>query len=324
MKISDVVSKIIKSHGKESLVMDKIDIERVSSGSLAFDIALGGGYPVGRIVSIVGMESGGKSTIALHLCAEIQKQGKKVVYIDAEHAMDIYYAQKLGVDVDVEAKDPNFYLSQPDNAEMAISMIVDFLDADEVGLIVLDSVASLVPKARLAGDVGDAKMALVARLLSEWCPVIANKASKNNCIVLMLNQYRERPGVMFGSPIYEPSSGSIKFYASQRIEVARCGQNKDADDTVISNKTRIKVLKNKVAPPFKTAEFNIVFNVGIDKFQEIIDFSVEMGIIKKSGSWFSYGETRLGQGINSVIELLTDNTELFNEIKTKVLSKIKE
>lgn len=321
--LKNIVKDIEKQFGKEALVGENVDIEKVSSGCLSIDLALGGGFPKGRVIELVGMESSGKSSLALHLISEVQKEGKVAVYIDSEHALDPEYAKNLGVDVDVTKENPLFYLSQPDNAEMALSLAVKFLESNEVGVLVIDSVAALVPKARIAGEVGDAKMALVARLMSEWLPVIAAKAKKTNCIVLAINQYRERPGVMYGSPLYAPGGSALKFYASQRIEIARCGQNKDGDE-VISNKTRIKVIKNKVAVPFKTTEFAIVFGKGIDKFQDIIDIAVELDVIKKAGSWFSYGETRLGQGMNAVITIMEDNPELFEEIRNKVIDKISE
>lgn len=319
--IKSVLAIIEKKFGKEAIVGELIEIERVSSGCLSLDLALGGGYPVGRIIEIRGWESSGKSTIAIHLAAEIQKLGKRVGYIDTEHSIDLFYANALGVDVDITAKDPQFVLSQPSSGEEAMGIAREMANSGAFGLIVIDSVAGLVPKALINGEVGDQKMGLVARLMSSWIPALVAPANQNGCIICFISQYREKIGVMYGSPTTTTGGNALKFYASQIIEVARVGQVKDGEE-VLANKTRAKVLKNKVATPFKQAHFNIVFGEGIDKFADILDLAVESEIIKKSGSWYTYGEIKLGQGSQKVNELFKDNPELFEEVEGKVKEEL--
>jgi recombination protein RecA len=315
--LKDIISNIENRFGKESIASNKVEVERVSSGSIHLDLALGGGYPKGRIIELMGWESSGKSSLALHLAAEVQKLGKKVAYIDVEQALDLFYAEKLGVDVDIEAKDPNFFLSQPDSGEDAIEIAREFAKSSEIGLVVIDSVSALIPRAVLQGEAGDQKMGLVARLMSQWTPTLLSVAKRSGCIIVYISQYREKIGIVYGSNVTTTGGNALKFYASQRIEVARAGQNKNGDE-VISNKTKCKVVKNKVSSPFKIAEFNIVFGEGIDKLAEIIDIAVELDIIKKSGSWYSYDETKLGQGAENVKTILKDNPESFEEIEEKV------
>ena len=319
--IKSVLATIEKKFGKESLVGELVEIEKVSSGCLSLDVALGGGYAVGRVIEVRGWESSGKSTIALHLAAEIQKGGGRVGYVDTEHALDLFYANQLGVDVDITAEDPKFVLSQPDCGEDALGIVNEMVKSGEFKLIVVDSVAGLVPKALIQGEVGDKKIGLIAQLMSQWTPIIVTSAHNNDCIVCYISQYREKIGVMFGSSTTTTGGNALKFYASQIIEVARIGQEKDGEE-VLANKTRVKVLKNKVAPPFKKAEFDIVFGEGINFIADVLDLAAELEIVKKSGSWFSYGETKLGQGRAGVITLLKDNPELFEEIEGKVKNEL--
>lgn len=316
IKVSDVVKNVEKRFGKEAIVGGKVEVEFVSSGSLGLDIALGGGYAKGRIVELFGWESSGKSTLALHLAAEIQALGKKVVYVDMENALDVYYAEALGVNISFD-ENSNFILSQPDDGETAMEIVREFLKSEEVGLIVIDSVSALLPKAVIQGEAGDAKIGLQARLMSSMLPTLLQNAKKNNTIVLFINQLREKIGVMFGNPQTTMGGKALGFYASQRLEVARCGQEKDGDE-VTANKTRVKVVKNKVAPPFKKCEFLIEFGTGIDKIDELINLGVDYSVIKKSGSWYSYGDVKLGQGVVGVKAILEDNPELYEEIKSKV------
>ena len=316
MKLNDVLANIEKKLGKDIIVGNKIEVEFVSSGSIGLDFALGGGYAKGRVIELYGWESSGKTTLALHLAAEIQKLGGTVAYIDMEQAMDLEYAENLGVEIDFDSKD-KFLLSQPENGEQALELVRELLKADKVQLIVFDSVGALNPKAKLQGDIGDAKMGLEARLMSSTLPMLISDAKKTGCIILFINQKREKIGIMFGNPETTMGGNALKFYASQRLDVSRFGQEKDGDE-VTANKTRVKVVKNKVAPPFKKAEFNIEFGVGIDKVAELVDLAVECEIIKKSGSWYSYGDTKLGQGSAGVKSILQDNPELFEEIDKKV------
>lgn len=316
MKVSEVIKAVEKKFGKEAIVGAKVEVEFVSSGSIGLDIAMGGGFAKGRIAEMFGWESSGKSTLALTLAAEVQKLGKKVVYIDMENALDVYYAEALGVNISFE-EDSNFILSQPDDGETALEIMREFLKSEEVGLIVLDSVGALLPKAVILGEAGDSKMGLAARLMSSMLPTLLQNAKKSGCIVLFINQLREKIGVMFGNPQTTMGGKALGFYASQRLEVARCGQEKDGDE-VVANKTRVKVVKNKVAPPFKKAEFNIEFGSGIDKIAELVDIGVEFSVIKKAGSWYSYNETKLGQGAAGVKSILQDNPELYEEITLKI------
>jgi len=319
--IQSVLDNIDKKFGEGTISRKLIDVPRVSSGCLSLDLALGGGYPNGRIIEIMGWESSGKSTLALHLAAEVQKLGKRVGYIDTEHSLDLFYASQLGVNVDIESTDPKFVMSQPDNGEQAMEVARAFINSGEFGLVVIDSVSGLVPKALLQGDVGDVKMATIARLMSQWVPALTSPANKTNCIVLFISQYREKIGVMFGSPITTTGGNALKFYASQRLEISRIGQNKNGDE-ILSNKSRVKVIKNKVSPPFRKAEFDIEFGTGINTIGDVLDLAVELDIVKKAGSWYSYEETKLGQGRQSVIELLKDNPEIVQEVEEKVRKEL--
>jgi len=316
MKVDDVIKNVEKRFGKEIIVGSKIEVEFVSSGSIGLDIAMGGGFAKGRIAELYGWESSGKSTLALTLAAEVQKLGQKVVYIDMENALDVYYAEALGVNISFEPGS-NFILSQPDDGETALELMREFLKSEEVGLIVFDSVGALLPKAVIAGEAGDSKMGLAARLMSSMLPTLLQDCKRSKAVILFINQLREKIGVVFGNPQTTMGGNSLKFYASQRLEIARCGQEKDGDE-VTANRTRVKVVKNKVAPPFKKCEFNIEFGTGIDKIAELVDIAVEFSIIKKSGSWYSYGETKLGQGSNGVKLIMEDNPELLREITIKI------
>lgn len=321
-KFKALLSKVEKEFGKEAIASEIKDIKRVSSGCLSLDIALGGGYAIGRLIEIFGWESSGKTTLALHLAAEVQKSGGRVGYIDTEHALDLFYAASLGVDVDITAEDPKFVLSQPDSGEQAIEITRMFVGSGEFQLVVIDSVAALVPKAVIQGKAGDQKIGLVARLLSQLVPTLVSPAANNDCIVCFINQFREKVGVMYGSPNVTTGGNALKFYTSQRIEVSRVGQGKDKDEVAISNRTRAKIIKNKVSPPHRIAEFSIVFGEGIDFVSDVLEISSELEIVKKSGSWYSYGETKLGQGADNVVLLLKDNPELFEEITNKVKQEI--
>lgn len=286
-------------------------IEKISSGSITLDIKLGGGIPKGRIVEIYGPESSGKTTMALHAIASIQKEGGVALFIDAEHALDTEYAKKIGVDTD------ELIISQPDNGEMALDIAEQALRVSAADIIVIDSVAALVPKAELEGDMGDSKMGLHARLMSQALRKLTGPVAKTNAIVIFINQLRDKIGVMFGNPETTTGGNALKFYASVRLDVRRIGAIKDGDE-IIGNRTKVKVAKNKVAPPFRVAEFDIIYGVGIDKTGEIIDLGVELKIIDKSGSWFSYEGTKLGQGKLNVVALLNDNPELCEEIEAKI------
>ena len=320
MKVSEVIAKIEKRFGREALVGHKIEVEFVSSGSIGLDIAMGGGYAKGRIAELFGWESSGKSTLALTLAAEIQKLGKKVVYIDMENALDVFYAEALGVNISFE-EGSNFILSQPDDGETALEIVREFLKSDEIGLIVIDSVGALLPKAVIMGEAGDAKIGLAARMMSSMLPTLLGDMKRTGCIVLFINQLREKIGVMFGNPQTTMGGKALGFYASQRLEVIKVGQEKDGDEA-IANKTRVKVTKNKVAPPFKKCEFLIEYGTGIDKISELIQIGVDFSVIKKSGSWYSYGECKLGQGAAGVKIILEDNPELLEEIKGKIFETL--
>jgi recombination protein RecA len=316
------IDKIEKDFGKGSVMMmnERADTqgEVISTGSIGLDVALGiGGLPKGRVVEIYGPESSGKTTVAIHVIAEAQKKGGMCAIIDAEHAFDSSYAQKLGVDVD------NLLISQPDYGEQGLEIADRLILSGALDVVVIDSVAALVPKGELEGEMGDSKMGLQARLMSQALRKLTATISKTNTICIFINQLREKIGIMFGNPETTTGGNALKFYASVRLDIRRLAQIKDGDEAV-GNRVKVKVVKNKVAPPFRSAEFDIVFGEGISKTGEIIDMGVELGIVQKSGSWFSYNSDKLGQGRDAVKQLLTDNPELANEIETKIREKIKE
>jgi len=293
-------------------------MEIISTGSIGLDVALGiGGLPRGRVVEIYGPESSGKTTIATHVIAEAQKKGGMCAIIDAEHAFDSGYAKKLGVDVD------NLLISQPDYGEQGLEIADRLILSGALDVVVIDSVAALVPKGELEGEMGDSKMGLQARLMSQALRKLTATISKTNTICIFINQLREKIGVMFGNPETTTGGNALKFYASVRLDIRRMAQIKDGEEAV-GNRVKVKVVKNKVAPPFRSAEFDIVFGEGISKMGEIIDMGVELGIVQKSGSWFSYGPDKLGQGRDAVKDLLRDNPELATEIENKIREKIKE
>ncbi len=315
------LDKLDKTYGKGAVMKmgDTVveDVEVIPSGSLGLDIALGvGGYPRGRVVEIYGPESSGKTTLTLHAIAEAQKNGGIAAFIDAEHAFDRFYAEKLGVDID------NLIISQPDNGEQALEIADNLIRSGAIDIVVIDSVAALTPKSEIEGEMGDSKMGLHARLMSQALRKLTGSISKTNCTVMFINQLREKIGVMFGNPETTTGGNALKFYASVRLDIRRSTQIKNTDGTVKGNKTRVKVVKNKVAPPFRTTEFDIMYGEGISKVGEIIDLGVEYEIIKKSGSWFSYGDTKLGQGRDGVKSLLLDNPELFEELDGKIREAI--
>ncbi|MGJ8738391.1 recombinase RecA [Zobellia laminariae] len=316
------LDKLDKTYGKGAVMKmgDSVvqDVEVIPSGSLGLDIALGvGGYPRGRVIEIYGPESSGKTTLTLHAMAEAQKNGGIAAFIDAEHAFDRFYAQKLGVDID------NLIISQPDNGEQALEIADNLIRSGAIDIVVIDSVAALTPKSEIEGEMGDSKMGLHARLMSQALRKLTGSISKTNCTVIFINQLREKIGVMFGNPETTTGGNALKFYASVRLDIRRSTQIKDTDGNVQGNKTRVKVVKNKVAPPFRTTEFDIVYGEGISKVGEVIDLGVEYEIVKKSGSWFSYGDTKLGQGRDAVKSLLLDNPELFEELDGKIRAAIK-
>ena len=294
------------------------EVETISSGSLGLDLALGvNGYPRGRIIEIYGPESSGKTTLTLHAIAEAQKAGGIAAFIDAEHAFDRNYAEKLGVDIE------NLIISQPDNGEQALEIAENLIRSGAIDIVVIDSVAALTPKSEIEGEMGDSKMGLHARLMSQALRKLTGTISKTNCTVFFINQLREKIGVMFGNPETTTGGNALKFYASVRLDIRRSSQIKDGDN-VIGNRTKVKVVKNKVAPPFKVAEFDIMYGEGVSKTGEILDLAVEFEIVKKAGSWFSYGETKLGQGRDAVKSLIKDNPELADELELKIKDKIKE
>ncbi len=310
------LDKIDKSYGKGTIMKlgDHVveNLPCISSGSIGLDVALGiGGYPRGRVIEIFGPESSGKTTLAIHAIAEAQKKGGLAAFIDAEHAFDRFYAENLGVDV------ANLYISQPDNGEQALEIADQLIRSGAIDIIVIDSVAALTPKAEIEGDMGDSKMGLHARLMSQALRKLTSVIDKTSTTVIFINQLREKLGVMFGNPETTTGGNALKYYASVRLDVRRVGQIKDGD-SVVGNRTRVKVVKNKVAPPFRQTEFDIMFGEGVSKIGEIIDTGVELEIIKKSGSWFSYGETKLAQGRDAVKALLRDNDELRDEIEAKI------
>jgi recombination protein RecA len=316
------LDKLHKTYGKGSVMrlgdqtIEKI--EAISSGSLGLDIALGvGGYPKGRVVEIYGPESSGKTTLTLHAIAECQKAGGIAAFIDAEHAFDRLYAQNLGIDLG------ELVISQPDNGEQALEIADNLIRSGAVDMLVIDSVAALTPKSEIEGEMGDSKMGLHARLMSQALRKLTASISKTNCTVFFINQLREKIGVMFGNPETTTGGNALKFYASVRVDIRRSTQLKNADGGVLGNKTRVKIVKNKVAPPFKTTEFDIMYGEGISKIGEILDIGVEHDIIEKSGSWFSYGGSKLGQGRDAVKAILKDNPELMEELEQKILEQLK-
>lgn len=324
--MASAMDKIDKAFGKGSIMKlgdNRVeDVEVISSGSIALDYALGvGGYPRGRIIEIYGPESSGKTTLAIHAIAEAQKQGGIAAIIDAEHAFDRFYAEQLGVDVD------NLLISQPDNGEQALEIADQLIRSSAIDIIIIDSVAALTPKAEIEGEMGDNRVGLQARLMSQALRKLTAAIAKTNTTCIFINQMREKIGIMFGSPETTTGGNALKFYSSVRLEIRRTSQIKDGDE-VLGNMVRVKVIKNKVAPPFRKAEFELRFGEGISKDAEIIDLGVQLGIIKKSGSWFSYGETRLGQGRDSVIRMVSENPELSQEleqlIRTALTNKSKE
>ena len=310
------IDKLEKSYGK-GVVMKMSDdnvvkVDSISTGSLGLDIGLGvGGFPKGRVVEIYGPESSGKTTLAMHCIAEAQKKGGICAFIDAEHAFDKFYAEKIGID------NNELLISQPDDGEQALEIADNLIRSGAIDVIVIDSVAALVPRAELEGDMGDSKMGLHARLMSQALRKLTGTISKTGCICIFINQLREKIGVMFGNPETTTGGNALKFYASVRIDIRRIGSIKDGVD-IIGNRVKVKVAKNKVAPPFRVIEFDIMYGLGISKVGEVIDLGVENNIIQKSGSWFSYGETRLGQGRDSVQEILRDNPEMMEEIEGKI------
>eukprot|EP01105_Mastigella_eilhardi_P022827 TRINITY_DN5682_c0_g1_i1.p1 TRINITY_DN5682_c0_g1~~TRINITY_DN5682_c0_g1_i1.p1 ORF type:complete len:344 (-),score=35.08 TRINITY_DN5682_c0_g1_i1:441-1472(-) len=310
------MEKLDKTFGKGSVMklgdnaIEEMDV--IPTGSITMDLALGvNGYPKGRIVEIYGPESSGKTTLAIHAIAEVQKQGGIAAIVDAEHAFDQFYAQKLGVDVN------NLLISQPDNGEQALEIADSLIRSGAVDLLVIDSVAALTPKAEIEGEMGDSQMGLQARLMSKALRKLTGSINKAKCCCIFINQLRDKIGVMFGNPETTTGGNALKFYASMRIDIRKASQIKEGED-VIGNRVKVKVVKNKVAPPFRKAEFDIMYGEGISKVGEIIDLGVELNILKKSGSWFSYGETRLGQGRDSVKNMIADNPELMDELEAKI------
>ncbi len=315
------LDKLDKAYGKGTVMKlsdtPVQDIDAIPSGSLGLDLALGiGGYPRGRVVEIYGPESSGKTTLTLHAIAEAQKAGGIAAFIDAEHAFDRFYAEKLGIDLD------NLIISQPDHGEQALEIADNLVRSGALDIIVIDSVAALTPKSEIEGEMGDSKMGLQARLMSQALRKLTGSINKTNCTMIFINQLREKIGVMFGNPETTTGGNALKFYASVRLDIRRSTQIKESDGNVAGNKTRVKVVKNKVAPPFKMAEFDIMYGEGVSKVGEILDLAVELDIIKKSGSWFSYDDTKLGQGRDAVKSLIKDNPELMDELEAKVRSVV--
>lgn len=311
------MDKIEKGFGKGAIMkmgdQSLEDIECIPSGSIALDIALGiGGYPRGRVVEIYGPEASGKTTLAIHAIAEAQKKGGIAAFIDAEHAFDRFYAEKLGVDIE------NLLISQPDNGEQALEITDHLIRSGAIDIVVIDSVAALTPRAEIEGEMGAASMGLQARLMSQALRKLTANISKTNTTCVFINQLRDKIGVMFGNPETTTGGNALKFYSSVRVDIRRIGQIKDGDD-IKGSRTRVKVVKNKMAPPFRKAEFDIMYGLGISLTGEIIDMGVELDIIKKSGSWFSYGDTKLGQGREGVKQILEDNPELLEELKSKIV-----
>ena len=314
------MAKIEKDFGKGAIMRmgeEKVEnVEVIPTGSIGLNAALGvGGYPKGRVIEIYGPESSGKTTLAIHAIAECQKAGGVAAFIDAEHAFDRFYAEHLGVDVD------NLYISQPDNGEQALEIADDLIRSSAIDIIVIDSVAALTPKKEIEGDMGDSSVGLQARLMSQALRKLTSTIAKTNTTCIFINQLREKIGVMFGSPETTTGGNALKFYASVRLDIRPYGKVKDGDE-IFGNQVRVKVVKNKVAPPFRKAEFEIIFGEGISKIGEIVDLGVEHNIIKKSGSWFSYGDTKLGQGRDAVKTTLNDNPELCEELEAKIMKAI--
>ena len=311
------LEKLDKTYGKGTVMKmgDSADttVEATSSGSFGLDIALGvGGYPKGRVIEVYGPESSGKTTLTLHAIAECQKKGGIAAFIDAEHAFDRFYAENLGVDIE------NLIISQPDHGEQALEITENLIRSGAIDMVIIDSVAALTPKSEIEGEMGDSKMGLHARLMSQALRKLTGIVSKTNCTVFFINQLREKIGIMFGNPETTTGGNALKFYASVRIDIRRSTQIKNSDGGVIGNRTRVKIVKNKVAPPFKLAEFDIMYGKGISKVGEFIDLAVNAEIISKSGSWFSYEGTKLGQGRDAVKTLLTDNPELMEKIENQI------
>jgi recombination protein RecA len=314
------LDRLDKTYGKGSVMKlgdDAVEkVEAIPSGSLSLDLALGiGGYPRGRVVEIYGPESSGKTTLAIHAIAEAQKKGGICAIIDAEHAFDKFYAENLGVDTE------NLFISQPDNGEQGLEIADNLIRSGAIDLIVIDSVAALTPRAEIEGEMSDSSVGLQARLMSKALRKLTGSISKTGCCCIFINQLREKIGVMFGNPETTTGGNALKFYSSVRLDIRRSAQIKDGDN-ILGNRTKVKVVKNKMAPPFRKAEFDILYGQGISKSGEVLDLGVEMNIIKKSGSWFSYGETRLGQGRDAVRQLIEDNLELMEELETKITHAI--
>ena len=316
------IDKLEKTYGKGTVMKlsDErvVDVPAISTGSLSLDLALGvGGIPRGRIIEVYGPESSGKTTLTMHCIAEAQKQGGLAAFIDAEHAFDKIYAEKLGIDTE------NLLISQPDSGEQALEIAEHLIRSGAIDIIVIDSVAALVPKGELEGEMGDSKMGLQARLMSQALRKLTGTINKTGCSCIFINQLREKIGVMFGNPETTTGGNALKFYASVRLDIRRIGQIKESANDITGNRTRVKVVKNKVAPPFKVVEFDIMYGKGISKVGEIIDLGVELEVIKKAGSWFSYDGNKLGQGRDAVKTLLEDNPELMEELENKIKEKIK-
>ncbi len=311
------LDKLDKTYGKGTVMKmgdsPNENVEAISSGSLGLDIALGvGGYPKGRVVEIYGPESSGKTTLTLHAIAECQKKGGIAAFIDAEHAFDRFYAENLGIDIE------NLIISQPDHGEQALEIADNLIRSGAIDMVIIDSVAALTPKSEIEGEMGDSKMGLHARLMSQALRKLTSSISKTNCTVIFINQLREKIGIMFGNPETTTGGNALKFYASIRLDIRRSTQIKNSEGVVMGNKTRVKIVKNKVAPPFKLAEFDIMYGEGISKVGEIIDLAVESEIVNKSGSWFSYEGTKLGQGRDAVKTLLKDNPDLMETLESKL------
>ena len=315
------IDKLEKTYGKGAIMKlsdEKVmDVPVISTGSIGLDLALGvGGIPKGRVIEVYGPESSGKTTLSMHCIAEAQKQGGLAAFIDAEHAFDKSYAEKLGIDTE------NLLISQPDNGEQALEITEHLIRSGAIDIIVIDSVAALVPRAELEGEMGDSKMGLQARLMSQALRKLTGAISKSGCACIFINQLREKIGIMFGNPETTTGGNALKFYASVRLDIRRIGQIKESADNIIGNRTKVKVVKNKVAPPFKVVEFDIMYGKGISKSGEILDLGVELEIIQKSGSWFSYDGNKLGQGRDAVKILLEDNVELMDDLERLIKEKI--